>query len=67
MSKIIPPCPRCGTNKQARPVGVVGDLFRCGKCGGVYDRFPDEGGDYSDHNPTARLERLERRKIFRKS
>lgn len=55
-----PPCPVCRSSKQVQPVGVSGDMFRCGKCGGLFDNDSDEGGDYSDRNPSARLERQER-------
>jgi rubredoxin len=58
----IPKCPRCGRRKSVQPQGSCGDLFRCTKCGNVFDNDPDEGGDYSDRNPAARMEREERRK-----
>lgn len=61
--KPAPKCPRCGTNKHVRPHGVVGDLYRCGKCSGTFDDDPEEGGDYSDRNPAARLERDDRRRF----
>lgn len=57
-----PNCPRCGSNKQVVPQGTVGDMFHCKKCGATLDSDPSEGGDYSDHNPAARLEREERRR-----
>jgi len=53
-----PACPRCRTGKHVRP--VRGDLFECTRCHAVFDEDPDEGGDYSDKNPSARLERQER-------
>lgn len=56
----VPKCPACNTAKHVRPVGVVGDMFVCGKCGGGLDGDPDEGGDYGN-NPAARIERSERR------
>jgi len=57
-----PICPRCKTAKNVVAQGVVGDMFVCTKCGGLLDSDPLEGGDFSDHNPAARLEREERRK-----
>lgn len=56
---IKPPCPRCGTNRQV--VNHGREEFFCGKCGGIFDSDPSEGGDYSDRDPSARLERQERR------
>lgn len=52
-----PNCPRCQTNRHVN--SHDGDLFYCGKCHGIFDNS-DDGGDYSDTNPAARLERLER-------
>jgi len=54
-----PVCPRCRTNKQIVPQG---DLYVCRRCGALLDDDPDEGGDYSDRSPAARLEREERRR-----
>lgn len=51
-----PRCPRC--NSKSEHAGP--DLFRCLKCGGLHDGAPDEGGDYSDRSPSARIEREER-------
>lgn len=48
-------CPAC--KGALKPAGA---MLRCAKCGGFYDDSPEEGGDYSDHNPAARLEREER-------
>lgn len=55
MSK--PKCPSCGSPK-AIPFGHR--TFRCGNCDGLYDDDPTEGGDHSDRNPGARIERQER-------
>lgn len=60
MKTKTPNCPKC-----KRPTVVAGALFRCPKCGGFYDDNPDEGGDFSDRNPAARLEREERRREAR--
>lgn len=56
----IPPCPMCGTSKKS--TAMAGGMFRCGNCGGLYDREPHEGGTHSTFNPAARLEREERRR-----
>jgi ribosomal protein L37AE/L43A len=54
-----PQCPHCG--KKGRVVRA-GAMWRCRTCEGFFDDEPDEGGDYSDRDPTARLERQERRR-----
>jgi ribosomal protein L37AE/L43A len=54
-----PACPGCGRRKS---VVRAGDLFKCTKCGALFDDDPDEGGDYSDRNPAARIDRMERRR-----
>lgn len=51
-------CPSCQTGQFRRGDGTV---YHCGKCGGMFDDDPEDGGDYSDRNPAARLEREERR------
>lgn len=54
------PCPRCGTAKHVKLVGTAGELAHCGKCDGHFDAVdPDEGGDYDDRRPDARLIREE--------
>lgn len=60
MKPQLPPCPLCGTAKQVHAVGVSGDMFRCGRCGGLFEVDPDEGGDYSS-DPSRRMEMAERR------
>lgn len=57
-----PPCPVCETNKH---VNAMVEQFYCSKCQGTF-HDADEGGDYSDHNPAARLEREEREQQRRK-
>lgn len=59
-----PSCPKCGTNKRVSTHGQ--DQFFCGRCKGLFDSDPDEGGDYSDRNPALRMERQERRSESRK-
>lgn len=56
--KLGPPCPRCGSRRTAER----GELFACADCEALFDGNPNEGGDWSDHNPAARLEREERRR-----
>lgn len=51
-------CPQCGRIKAVQKAGA---FYKCNGCGAVFDDEPEEGGDYSDRNPAARLERLERR------
>ncbi len=58
----LPQCPVCGTNKGAK---AQSGYFRCGKCGGLYDDKPLEGGDvYAD--PSRRMELQERQRQRRK-
>lgn len=52
-------CPKDGRHKQT--MQQVGGIY-CHDCKAFYDDDPDEGGDYSDHNPAARLEREERQR-----
>jgi len=55
----IPPCPRCKTNRHANRHGR--EEYYCGKCDGIYDNDPDEGGDYG-YDPSYRMEKQERRR-----
>ena len=57
----LPQCPRCRTAKDVRPQGER-NLFICGRCNGMFDNDPNEGGDYADHRPDIRIEREERRR-----
>lgn len=58
----IPPCPKCRSKAQVSVVGVCGDQFICTRRGcGLFDNDPNEGGDYHETNPAARLERADRR------
>lgn len=41
MTTSVPKCPRCGTNKHARPNGHR--MFYCTKCAGLYDDSGDDG------------------------
>ncbi len=53
----IPKCPRCGTNKHARPNGHR--MFLCTRCDGLFDDSPDDGTvTYGD--PARIVERNER-------
>lgn len=56
-----PPCPRCKKNKDVVSSGD-GELHFCERCRFQFDNDPNEGGDYSDRDPAARLERQERRR-----
>lgn len=48
-------CPRCGT---LHPLNQQASVYRCQKCGGMFDDDPNEGGDYHD-DPSRRVEREE--------
>jgi len=50
-------CPGCGGRQKP---GAGQTIFYCQKCRCQFDADPDEGGDYSDRNASARLERAER-------
>jgi len=58
-------CPWCGTAKHVYPHGER--ECWCSRCRRLFDADVDEGGDWSDRNPTARLEREERRKKARRN
>lgn len=54
-------CPACGDSQ----IGGEGQtIFRCEKCGGMFDTSPDEGGDYSDRDPSRRMQREEARREY---
>lgn len=60
----LPACPKCG---RSREVMASGDrLYYCHRCKMQFDDDPDEGGDWSDRRPEARLEREERRGTLHK-
>lgn len=52
IKKQLPACPVC---KTAAQVKRSGDNFVCGRCHGMFDGDPDEGGTHSD-DPTRRIE-----------
>lgn len=56
-------CPKCGRKQLYRSQDAI---YRCGPCGVMFDNDPSEGGDFSDHNAAARLERADREKERRK-
>lgn len=56
-------CPRC---KRRQPARGPDAIYWCDHCQGQFDGDPDEGGSYSDRDPSARLEREERIKQARK-
>jgi len=53
-------CITCGRIKAV--VQMTNHMYRCGHCGTMFDDNPDEGSDYSDFRPSARMEREERRR-----
>ncbi len=59
-----PPCPRCQkTNNVTVGAGKPGErLMYCSGCRAMFDDDPDEGSDYSDRDPAARMIREEERK-----
>ena len=56
-------CPKCDGLVEA---GEGQDTFWCIRCRAMFDDQPDEGGDYSDRDPSARMEREERAAAERK-
>lgn len=50
-------CPFCNSKKI---VASGPRNFFCHDCKATFDSEPSEGGDYSDRNPGARIERKER-------
>lgn len=50
-------CPKCGRSCKSNT-----DVWYCGQCQFQFDNDPDEGGDFDDRNPAARMEREERRR-----
>lgn len=55
-------CPKCGRPNRA---GLGDDRYWCVWCRVIYDNDPDDGGDYSDRDPAARMIREEERKSRR--
>lgn len=51
-------CPRCNRPQPKR--GGHNTIYWCEHCRCQYDDDPDEGSDYDNRNPAARLERAER-------
>lgn len=58
-----PPCPCCGNRSN---IQCIAETFKCLRCGGLYDSEPDEGGSYSEFNPSWRMEREERERERRR-
>ena len=50
-------CPKCGKKQPRRSADAI---YWCSTCRMQFDNDPDEGGDFSDRDPSARLERQER-------
>jgi ribosomal protein L37AE/L43A len=51
-------CPKCNRPQPKR--GGHDSIYYCEHCRCQFDDDPTDGGDYSDRNPAARLERQER-------
>ena len=60
MTEQPPRCARCNSDSRVYPEGERN--WHCTRCHVSVDLDPDEGGDWSDRNPAARLEREERRR-----
>ena len=58
-------CPRCNRPQPKR--GSRDTIYYCEFCRGMFDDDPTDGGDYSDRNPAARIEREERMKENRRA
>lgn len=56
-SEVKVSCPGCGSKQPKRQDDSI---YWCTRCRCQFDADISEGGDYSDHNPAARLERAER-------
>ena len=51
-------CPKCG---RSQPLQGDDTVYWCANCQGMFDADRDgDGGDYSDRDPSARLQREER-------
>lgn len=58
------PCPKCGRKK---PYKSPDALYWRDTCEMMFDQSGDDGGDYSDRDPSARLERQERQQQSQKA
>lgn len=56
-------CPKCGRKQRWRSADAI---YMC-VCRFTFDDSPEEGGDYSDRNPAARLERADEQRIRRQN
>lgn len=56
-----PKCPKSGCKGRGIEQGRSG-IFVCNRCNGHFDNEPNEGGDFSDKDPSARLQRQERQR-----
>ena len=54
-------CPACGDSQIPGPGQTI---FRCEKCGGMFDSEADEGGDYDDRDPSRRMQRQEAQREY---
>ena len=57
-TKQKPPMPKCPKCNSARAVVKLAEFF-CNNCKMIFDHDPEEGGDYSDRDPAARMMREE--------
>jgi hypothetical protein len=53
-------CPSCRRKQAAKPGNDA--MYRCTWCQACFDNDPNEGGDFEDENPAARLVREEQRR-----
>ena len=53
-------CPFCGSRRVCE---LSKNLYRCATCDAHFDNDPNEGGDFSSRDPSARLEREERLRV----
>ena len=53
-------CPRCGHKQPAKGGPPQDAEYFCPNCRMSHDGIGDEGGDFSDRDPSARLNRQER-------
>ena len=59
--QVIQPTVHCPGCRRTQPQQGPQTIYWCQHCEAQFDDDPDEGGDYSDRSPSARLERQERR------
>ena len=50
-------CPKCGRKQTKQGPDTI---YRCDRCQVSFDDDPDEGGTYSNRDPSARIQAAER-------